>query len=86
MTLAFSPDGKLLASGCRGGRVHLWRWSGDALERLCTLACPQPRPVRQVLFTPDGGTLLVLGERDSAVQAWNLPLFQRRLATFGLGW
>jgi WD40 repeat protein len=53
--VAFSPDGKLLVSGNDDGRVLLWRAPGGA--RLGVLHEGSHRPIRAVVFSPDGRTL-----------------------------
>ncbi|MFO0928707.1 MAG: hypothetical protein U0736_17075 [Gemmataceae bacterium] len=66
--------------------VWLSRWVAGKLEPLCTLTVPQSRPVRQVLFSPDGARLYVLGERETAVQCWDLARLRARLGELALGW
>jgi WD40 repeat protein len=57
---AFSPDGKALAIGDNNGRTYLWdlaarRWIGELPPGPCR------RGAVQVLFSPDGSTLAVIG-------------------------
>jgi WD40 repeat protein len=54
-SVAFSPDGKLLASSDQEGRVLLWDATRGAPLR--TLASPRVDSIRIVAFAPDGRTL-----------------------------
>jgi WD40 repeat protein len=63
-SLAYSPDGKVLASGDRWGRnFQLW---DAALRRLLYQVSTPGRTVAALAFSPDG-TLLVTGAADSPV-------------------
>lgn len=53
-SLAFSPDGKLLATGGCDRLIHLWEWNSG--KRLRTLT-GHPGPVTCIAFSPDGKTL-----------------------------
>ena len=70
--MAFSPDGRTLASGDNGGTVRLWDVTDPA----------DPRPLGQpltgstvavdsVAFSPDGHTL-ASGSDDGTTRLWNL--------------
>jgi WD40 repeat protein len=52
--LSFSPDGKLLAGGCAGGEVHVWRVAGGKLLRRLQ---EHEQPVMAVAFSRDGRRL-----------------------------
>src|SRR5262249_23444723 len=54
-SIAFSPDGKLLASSSQEGRVMLW--DSTTGKELRTIATMGAAPGRFVAFSPDGRTL-----------------------------
>ena len=63
-SVAFSPDGKLLATA---GASHVLIW--DLLTHECIRAIPDTHWVRWVRFSPDGKHLAALGKM---VRLWNV--------------
>ncbi len=76
VSLAFSGDGKLLASGSRDGTAIVW--SSETWQALATLQNPDkdslhggPGMVENVAFSPDGKTL-ALASCEGSVQLWDV--------------
>ncbi len=68
LSVAFSPDGKLLAVGDTNGEIRLWRVAdGQGL-----LTCQGHSSwVRSVAFSPDGQTI-VSGSADQTIKFWKV--------------
>jgi WD40 repeat protein len=63
--LAFSPDGKMLASGCDGGKVDLWDVAKGDL--LCSIQAHRGR-IWALGFSSDGRLLASAG--NDVVKLW----------------
>ena len=70
LSLAFSPDGRMLAAGTLDGRIHLW-----SLPDLTPIGEPllgHTNWVTALLFEPDGQTLLSASS-DQTIRRWSIP-------------
>lgn len=67
-SVAFSPDGKMLATGAMDGMVRLW----NVAKRCIVTHLPSSKkPINAVAFSPDG-TCLAAGGDDNRVRLWSL--------------
>ncbi|MCX7643551.1 MAG: hypothetical protein N2116_07090 [Armatimonadetes bacterium] len=75
-SIAFSPDGKLLAVGGENGFVSLWKLpEGKRLKRFkinrATIWHRLSNYIRSIAFSPDG-KLLAAGTRNGEIYLWDL--------------
>ena len=67
-SLAFSPDGKTLASGCFDSTINLWDAHTGEYKKTLT---GHTSSVNSIAFSPDGKTL-VSGSGDGSVLIWEI--------------
>jgi WD40 repeat protein/DNA-binding SARP family transcriptional activator len=70
-SVAYAPDGSILASGSRDGRVGLWDGRTGAL--LGTILPGGPQTETMVEFLPDGHTVLI-SSANGALYTWDTRL------------
>ena len=68
-TLAFRPDGRVIAAGCIGLRDNLRLWDAGTGRAIAALPGHSDR-VRTVAFRPDGGLLASAGS-DRSIRLWD---------------
>ena len=79
-SLAFSPDGKVLATGSENSVIELWNVAAG--KSLRTLTAHTRRLFYRIQFTPDGTRLISAGG-DKTVSVWDVATGQETLTLKG---
>lgn len=66
-SIAFSPDGKIVATANSGGTVQLWKFDGTLIKTIKG----HTGSVVSIAFSPDG-QMIATGSSDRTVKLWNL--------------
>jgi WD40 repeat protein len=74
-TVAFSPDGKLLLTGCEDMGVRLWDAEGG---RLLGEPLWDQGPVTALAFSPDGQTIVSGSYYHGTARLWDVPTRRQR--------
>jgi WD40 repeat protein len=68
ISVSFSPDGSLIASGSLDKTIKIWRVSDGSLVRTLT---GHTNRVESVTFSPDG-SLIASGSDDNTIKIWRV--------------
>ena len=75
-SMAFSPDGTLLALGGQGNTIRLWDVAGQ--NQVGVMQSPTRRAVHSVAFSPDGKTLASSGAGGkNVIRLWDVQTQQQ---------
>jgi WD40 repeat protein len=66
--VAYTPDGRRIASGSWDGSVHLW----DAATGRSVAVLPQDGFVRALALSPDGRRLVAMGDGTDGLRVWDV--------------
>jgi WD40 repeat protein len=81
-----SPDGKLLAVKHTSLNKLIDLLDPETGQVLATLPAPNPLPISELRFTPDGGRLVAGCYNYRALQVWDLTAIRARLREMNLDW
>jgi WD40 repeat protein len=81
--LAFSPDGRQIASACGADTIKIWNTSGIPDGALTPSMSYHKAEVRTLAFSADGKTL-ASGSDDNTARLWNVATHQE-IASFPMG-
>jgi WD40 repeat protein len=79
-TLAFSPDGKTLASGGRGAQLDVLLWELESGKAVAPAFVKPAGSVTTMFYTPDGRGLVWAGR--NGMRVWNVKA-DKEVAKFG---
>ena len=83
--VAITPDGSLIATGSRSGRVTLWQRQADGVQPLVSFP-RATRAVQRLRFDPAGRHLAMIYEQSSTAHVWDLARLHARFAAAGVAW
>jgi WD40 repeat protein/tetratricopeptide (TPR) repeat protein len=71
-SVAFSPNGELMAATYRNGRGYVWRRNGQVVANFeLTSSDDRAKRLNSITFSPDG-KWLATGGHDNLIRIWNL--------------
>ena len=82
-SVAFSPDGKTLATGNSAGKAQLWNVRSHHLIASLTAGHGLGGIINSVAFSPDG-TMLATGDNDGTARLWDVAT-HRQIASLATG-
>lgn len=74
VSMAFSPNGRILATGTRNGLISIW--DSESFEWIGFLEGHEPAHAVLALDWLDDGRLLISGGRDDALILWDMTTFR----------